>query len=120
MVKTPDRKFTSSELLINVVSFLYMCMYMYALNLFTEHSENTDKNKIFFCSFTSSILAKLSTWCFEHSGDISCSLHVSPSHTDESCAGRNTCMWIYVCIYATKILRFYFYVIKVAKFQGSN
>ena len=47
-----------------------------------------------FCSFTTSILAKLSTWCFEHSGDISCSLLVNPSHTDESWAGRNTCVWI--------------------------
>ena len=33
---------------------------------------------------TTSILAKLSTWCFEHSGDISCSLLVNLSHTDES------------------------------------
>ena len=44
--------------------------------------------------YTTSILAKLSTWCFEHSGDISCSLLVNPSHTDESWEGRNTCMWI--------------------------
>ena len=40
-------------------------------------------------------MAKLSTWCFEHSGDISRSLLVNPSHTDESWEGRNTCMWIY-------------------------
>ena len=33
---------------------------------------------------------------FEHSGDISCSLLVNPSHTDESWEGRNTCMWIYM------------------------
>ena len=32
---------------------------------------------------------------FEHSGDISCSLLVNPSHTNESWEGRNTCMWIY-------------------------
>ena len=38
------------------------------------------------------VLAKLSTWCFEHSADISCSLLVNPSHTDESWDGRNTCM----------------------------
>ena len=37
-----------------------------------------------FVYHTTSILAKLSTWCFEHSGDISCSLLVNPSHTDES------------------------------------
>ena len=39
------------------------------------------------------------TWCFEHSGDISCSLLVNPSHTDESWEGRNTCMWIYIYKY---------------------
>ena len=43
----PDHKSTSWEVLINAVSFLYMCMYMYAMNLFIEHSENTDENKIF-------------------------------------------------------------------------
>ena len=37
--------------------------------------ENTDENKILFCSFTTSILAKLSTWFLEHSGDISCIEH---------------------------------------------
>ena len=36
-----------------------------------------------------------STWCFEHCGDISCSLLVNSSHTDELWEGRNTCMWIY-------------------------
>ena len=48
---------------------------------------------------TISILAKLSTRCFDHSSDISCSLLVNPSHTDESWEGRNTCMWIYIYIY---------------------
>ena len=38
-----------------------------------------------FVHHATSILAKLTTWCFEHSGDISsCSLLVNPSHTDES------------------------------------
>ena len=32
-------------------------------------------------------MAKPSTWCFEHSGDISFSLVVNPSHTDESWEG---------------------------------
>ena len=41
----------------------------------------------------------MSTWCFEHSGDISCSLLVNLSHTDESWEGQNTCMWIYIYIY---------------------
>ena len=68
-----------------------------------------------------SILAKLSTWCFEHSGDISCSLLVNPSHTDESWAGRNTCMWIYIytyiyiyiyiCIYIYKLYLYYIYIL---------
>ena len=55
---------------------------IYALNLFIEHSGNTDENRIFFVYHITSSLAKLSTWCFEHSGDISCSLIVNPSHTD--------------------------------------
>ena len=37
----------------------------------------------------------MSTWCFEHSGDISCSLLVNLSHTDESWEGRNTCIYKY-------------------------
>ena len=48
-----------------------------------------------FVHHTTSILVKLSTWCFEHSGDISCSLLVNASHTDESWERRNTCLWIY-------------------------
>ena len=53
------------------------------------------RTKHFFFSFNTSILAKPSTWCFENSGNISCSLLVNPSHTDESWAGRSTCIWIY-------------------------
>ena len=34
-----------------------------------------------FVHHTTSISAKLSTWCFEHFGDISCSLLFNPSHT---------------------------------------
>ena len=37
-----------------------------------------------FIHHTTSVLAKLSTWCFEHSGDIGCSLLINPSHTNES------------------------------------
>ena len=65
--------------------------------------ENTDENKIFFCSFTtpqafwqSSAPGALSTLV------TSVVLLVNPSHTDESWEGRNTCMWIYIlyiCIY---------------------
>ena len=52
-----------------------------------------------FVHHTTSILEKLSTWCFEHSGDISCSLLVNPSYTDGSWERRNTCLWIYIYIY---------------------
>ena len=43
---------------------------------------------------TTSILAKPSTWCFEYSADISCSLLINPSQTDESWEGQNTCLYI--------------------------
>ena len=36
---------------------------------------------------------------FEQSSDISYSLLINPSHTDESWEGRNTCLWIYIYIY---------------------
>ena len=52
-----------------------------------------------------SILAKLSTWSFEHSGDISCSFLVNPSHTespgkDETrvCGHIYLYIYIYICI----------------------
>ena len=63
-----------------------------------------------FVHHTTSILAKLSTWCFEHSGDISCSLLVNPSHTDESWEGPNTCMWIYIYIYIYVYIYIYIYL----------
>ena len=48
-----------------------------------------------FVHYTTSILAKPSTWCFEHSGDISYSLLIDPSLTDESWEGRNMSVDIY-------------------------
>ena len=48
-----------------------------------------------FVQRTKCILAKLNTWCFQHSGDISCSLRVNPILTDESWEGGNTCLLIY-------------------------
>ena len=51
---------------------------------------------------TTSILAKLSTWCFEHLDDISCSLLVNPSHTDEFLEGRNTSIYICYVVGKTK------------------
>ena len=61
-----------------------MCMYMYIYIYINKAIAN---------------LAKLSTWCFEHSGDIGCSLLVDPSHIDESWEEQNTCLWIYIYIY---------------------
>ena len=66
-----------------------------------------------FVHHTTSILAKLSTWCFEHSGDISRSLLVNPSHIDESWEGPNTCMWIYIYIYIIYIYDIYILYIYV-------
>ena len=93
---------------------LYTNMYVdiYALNLFTENSGEHWWEQNIFSSFnkTTSILVKLSTWCFEHSGDISCSLRGNPSHTDESWEGQNTCLWIYTL---------WIYVISYARCQLS-
>ena len=59
-----------------------------------------------FVHHTTSILVKLSSWCFEHCDDISCSLLINPSHTDESWKGRNTCLWIYkLWIYSLSTLK---------------
>ena len=78
---------------------MWICtLWIYSLSTL----ENTDENKIFFCSFTKSIWAKFSTWCFEHSGEITCSLIVNPNCTDESWVGRSKCMWIYTYIYTSK------------------
>ena len=44
---------------------------------------------------TTSILAKLSTWYFGQSSDISCSLLVHLGRTFQSWEGQNTYLWIY-------------------------
>ena len=54
-----------------------------------------------FVHHTTSILVKLRTWCFHHSCDISCSLLVNSSSTDEAWERENTCLgkymlWIYL------------------------
>ena len=98
------------------------CLRIYVLWIYSLSTlENTNENKLF-CLFTKSILAKLNTWCFEHSDEISGSLKVNPSHTDESWVRRNTCLriytfWIYslstlentdenklLCLFTTSIL----------------
>ena len=63
-----------------------------------------------FVHHTTSILAKLSTWCFEHSGDINCSLLVNPSHTDESCLYIYIHIYIYINIYIYMHVYIYIYV----------
>ena len=63
--------------------------------------ENTYENNVFFCLFTTSILAKLSTSRFEHSGDISCSLLVtratlmSPRQNETRVSGYIYILYIY-------------------------
>ena len=47
------------------------------------------------CHITLSRDGYIRSLFIEHSGDISCSLLVNQSHTDESWEGRKTCMWIY-------------------------
>ena len=77
----------------------YKSLDIYALNLFIAHSGEHWWEQNIFCLFTTSILAKLSTWFFEHSGNISNSLLVNPSHIDDSWEGRSTCLWIYIYIH---------------------
>ena len=62
-----------------------------------------------FVHHTTCILIELSSWCFEHSGDVSVSLLVNLSHTDESWEGRNTCLWIYIYIYIYIYLQYLLY-----------
>ena len=83
-----------------------LCLSIYSKNLFIEHSGEHWLEQNIVCSFyhTITILAKLSTSCFKHSGKISCSLLVNLSHTDGSSEGRNTCLWIYVWVYSLSIL----------------
>ena len=90
------------------------------MNLFIEHSGEHwwEQNLVLFVHHTTSILAKLSTWCFEHSGDISCSLLVNPSHTDESWEGRNTCMWIYTCLWIYIYIYIYIYEYHICKIKN--
>ena len=56
-----------------------------------------------FVHHTTSTLAKLTTWRFEHSGDISCSLLVNPSHTDESWEGT---IYTYMCTLTLHVFLF--------------
>ena len=74
-------------------------MYIYSLYIYTYIYNDLYIFMYMFVHHTTNILAKLSTWCFEHSGDINCSILVKPSHADESWEGRNTCLYIYTYIH---------------------
>ena len=51
---------------------MYMHIWICTLSIYSLSTlENTYENNVFFCLFTTSIFAKLSTSRFEHSGDIS-------------------------------------------------
>ena len=76
-----DIFYTYTNTNILIYTHIYF-LYVYTFYMFVHH--------------TTSILAKLSTWCFEHPGDISCSLLVKPTHIDESWEGRNTCLRMYI------------------------
>ena len=72
-----------------------------------------------FVYHTTSILAKLGTWCFKHSGDRSCSLLVNPSHTDKPWERRN-CVYIYIYINIYIHIYIYIYLTTLSKRCGSN
>ena len=76
----------------------HVCVCGYTLWIYWLSTlKNTDENRIFFVRFATPpvFLAKLSTSCFEYSGEVSCSLLVNPRHTDKSWERQNTCLWIY-------------------------
>ena len=81
-----------------------VCGYIWSEFIYWAFCRTLMRTEYFlFVYYTTSILAKLSTWCFEHSDDISCSLIVDLSHTDEFWEGWNTCLWIYIYIYMLHI-----------------
>ena len=81
---------------IGMYMYVYVCGYIRSEFIHWALWRKLMRTECFlFVHHTTTILGKLSTWCFEHSGDISCSLLVNPSHNDESWEGQNTCLWIY-------------------------
>ena len=126
--------------LIYLISILVPCVYMvtsvvlYSLTRATLMNPGKDERRVcgyirskfihwavwralmrteyfLFVHHTTNIFAKLSTWCFEHSGDIICSLLINSSHTDESCKGQNTCLRlltfiIFVCYILSRYFKF--------------
>ena len=82
------------------------CLRIYTLWIYSLSTLGSfDENKIFFVLSPQEFWESFSTWCFEHFGDISCSVLVHPGHTDESWEGRNTSLWIYTLwIYSLRTL----------------
>ena len=81
------------------LSYKYIYIYIYIYIRWAPWRTLIRTEYFLFVHHTISILAKLSIWCFEHSGDITCCLLVHPSQTDESYEGQNTCLWISIYIY---------------------
>ena len=74
-------------------------IYMYLMDIYTSIS---------ICIYLSVYLyvyMYIYYMCFEHSENISCSLLVILNHNDDSWAGRNTCLWIYIYIYMIQNLQ---------------
>ena len=65
------------------------------INKFNKYLFSDIHIYIYIYTHTLSINYILSTWCFEHPGDISCSLLVNPTLTDDFWEWWNTCLWIY-------------------------
>ena len=75
--------------------------------------ENTDENRMIFVCLAHHILAKLSTWCFEHSGHIILYLLtratlMSPGKDQTRiCGDIDIYIYIYIFIGITYILKFH-------------
>ena len=74
---------------------MYMCISIY-LYIYIYIIILMRKNFMFVCS--SQAIWQSAAPCLEHCDDISCSLLVDPSCTDDSSEERNTCLHICVCV----------------------
>ena len=98
---------------IYIYAYIYVCGYICTEFIHWALWRTLMRTKYLFAHHTTSILAKLSTWWFEHSGDISCSLLINWSHTDESWEGRNMCMRIYIYILYTQFAKWTDWLVSV-------
>ena len=84
--------------------YVCICLWIYTFWIYSLSTlENTDENGISVRSPHHKHFGKAQHLAFWALCDISCSLFVNPSHTDESWEGRNTCLWIYIYLYIIKI-----------------